>query len=331
VVSEPLPSTAATVVGGKHAPPPPGHIFEFARPAFLPSWFHLELTGAHVLYSVFAVIVLLSAVAIAYGVRESKPEKVLSHERFNPVWFLINLAKDRQMVMVAILLFCGQTLTVALAGYLPTVMLKQQFGYTAKEFAYITLGSTLIMTLCVMPIALVICDWIDRRILYRWGLLLGTLHHLGMWIVIKWVGVPSVKLWLVMVGVGLLVDTTAGLALEPLVFDMVPREKMGTINSAFLFINKILSLVIAPMIGVFIWCYSFGRNVVTTGSWSTENLTWDYSSGFLVYFVLGSIGCVLYFWYIEPQWRTGNLTDLGGSKPEAPIAAAVLEEPVGTE
>ncbi len=319
-----LPEKALVLKAGKHAPPP-GHIYEFMRPAFLPNGFHVELTGAHVLYFVYAVIILLTAVGIGYGIKETKPDHTLQRERFNPVRFLIDLARDRQMVMVAMLLFCGSTLAVALAGYLPTIMLTEQFGYTGKDFAYITAGTTIIMTAGVMPIAMFVCDRIDRLVLYRWGLLLGTLHHLAMWVAIKWVGVPSVKLWLVMIGVGLLVDTTAGLALEPLVFDMVPREKMGTINSGFLFISKILSLIMAPVIGGFIWFYSYGRNVWSTGSWSRENLTWDYSSGFLVYFVLGSIGCGLYFFYIEPQWRKGNLTDLSGKG----TASQVI--PVGSE
>jgi Na+/melibiose symporter-like transporter len=322
-VASTMPAVEKAAKAGKHAPEP-GKVYEFVRPSFLPGWFHVEITGAHLLYFVYAFLVLVTAIWIAFAVKETKPEQTLARERFNPIKFLVELARDRQMVMVAILLFCGSTLAVALAGYLPTVMLKEQFGYSVKDFAYITSGTTIIMTCIVMPIALTICDWVPRRTLYRWGLMLGTLHHLGMWIVIKYVGVPSVKLWLVMVGVGLLVDTTAGLALEPLVFDMVPREKMGTINSGFLFISKILGLITAPLFGVFIYLYSFGHHVYATRTWSHENLQWDYSSGFLVYFVLGSIGCFLYLRFVEPQWRKGSLTKMAGeSAPDpAPVPVA---------
>lgn len=325
-----LPAVEKVAEGSKHAPAP-GWIYEFARPSWLPSSFHFELTGAHLLYFVYALIVLVAAIGVCFGLKETKPEQVLERERFNPVKFLSELFQDRQMIMVAMLLFCGSTLVVALAGYLPTVMLKEQFGYKPKDFAYLTGGTTIIMTAIVMPIALLIIDRVDRRILYRWGLMLGTLHHLGMWLTIKFVGVPSVKLWLVMVGLGLLVDTTAGLALEPLVFDMVPRAKMGTINSGFLFISKILGLITAPAIGGFIWCYSYGRQILTTGNWNHQNLTWDYSSGFLVYFVLGGIGCFLYFRHIEPSWRSGRLTQSGDEPPprgfEPVIVAAAPAEP----
>jgi MFS family permease len=298
--------------GGKAAPSA-GEAYQFS-PSFLPKGFHVELTGVYILYFTTALIVALTCVAIAFGVEETKPEKALPAERFNPWRFMVTLSSDRQMIMVAVLIFCASTLNVALTGYLTTVMLKHQFGYRAKDLASIYLWTNLILTVVVLPVAISVSDRIDRRVLYRWGLVLGTLHHLAMWVVIRMVGIPPVWLWIVMIGLGILVDTVAGLALEPLVFDMIPREKMGTINSGFLLINKILGMIIGPLIGFFIWCYSFAIS-----GWSTKNLKWDYSSGFLVYFVMGLIGCGFYFFYVEPQWRKGQLTD-GGTRERETVA-----------
>jgi hypothetical protein len=94
---------------------------------------------------------------------------------------------------------------------------------------------------------------------------------------------------------------------------MVPREKMGTINSGFLFISKILGIIIGPVVGYAIKGYSYYRF-----GWGTQK--WDYSGGFLVYFALGVIGSIFYLCVVEPQWRKGTLTAAQGTAP-GPVSA----------
>jgi hypothetical protein len=96
-----------------------------------------------------------------------------------------------------------------------------------------------------------------------------------------------------------LFDGAATLAIEPYVFDLVPRNKMGTMNSGFLFIQGVLRVVVGVSVGL--WVKYWSRLFCAPDRY-------DYSSGYLFVFLLGAgaYGIAILF---ERERKLGRVTE----------------------
>ncbi len=276
----------------------------------VPTWLNesgqLAFSGVHVIFCVVGFAVVLAWLNLAFNLKETKPEKPLPPERFNPYRFLREIFCDRQWLMIYLLLFCTVAVSANL-GKLSALMITRQFNYPPEVLGTLSVAKTFYILLLAMPLALFLADRIERRTLFRIGLWLSTLQVLGLWVFIEFVGVPTVWQWIVLMAIGEIVDTLAGAAIEPLIFDLVRRNQMGTLNSGFLVVANILRMIIMLVIGLFVKYFSFWRYGESADS---EAQVWDYSSGFLIVFALGVCGCICYA-YFESQLRKGKIIEYG--------------------
>lgn len=75
-----------------------------------------------------------------------------------------------------------------------------------------------------------------------------------------------------------LIDTVAGLAIEPYYYDLTPPDKMGSMNAGFLIISNLLKMLLMMAVGLWVKFFS---------GWTSEPGEIRYSSGYLFVFLVG--------------------------------------------
>lgn len=274
-----------------------------------------HMTGELMIYCVGALAILLVVLQMFFLVRETRPANLPAAERFSPMRYVKVLFGERQWRILFLLMFCSLALVAGL-GQLAPLLITEQFGYTKKVFGQIHSLQLIIELSVFLPLALFIADRFDRFRIFQAGLILSTLQPLCYWFFVKYVahnGVPTFaeiaffNLW------NSAADVVAALALEPLIFDYVPRNMMGTINSGFLFVRGVLLLVMAN--GVGFWVKLFPQRTLPKPGY-------DYMSAYIYIFLVGLLGIVAARVFAHYR-KSGALVMYGHMEEKA--AAAVGE------
>jgi len=243
------------------------------------------LTGEMLVYWTGALAVLLVVAQMIFLVREQKPKQLPPAVRFSPCGYLRELFGERQWRLLFLLVFCSLSLTAGL-GQLNPLLITEQFGYSKQLYGQIQSVNLMVEVFVLLPFAMFIIDRLDRFRVFQVGIFLSTLQPLAYWLFVEYAvpgGVPqpyqivAFNLW------NSTADVVAGLALEPLIFDFVPRNKMGTINSGMLFVRGGLALVVFN--GVGLWVKFFSH-------WMNPGGDYNYMSGQLYVFLIGVGGLV---------------------------------------
>lgn len=253
-----------------------------------PEW-ALSLTGEMMVYWVGAIAAILVVAQMLFLVREAKPPGEIERKRFSPMAYIKTVLGEKQYRMLFLLMFCGLALTAGL-GQLQPLLITEQFHYSKTilgQMASITLAIEIGL---ILPLALFFLDRFDRFRVFQIGLILSTLHPICYWLFINYLapgGVPSTSQ---IIAFGLWnssVDLVAALALEPLIFDYVPRKLMGTINSGFLFVRGALGLLVINGVGLWV---KFFTEWLRPERIAGGQKSYDYSGGYLYVFLIGCMG-----------------------------------------
>ena len=248
------------------------------------------ITGEQMIYWVTAGLVFLSVLNIGCLVAETKGKEIRTETQENPFVFVRSLLWNRQWLMIYALVFCSVSLSASL-GQLAPLLVTEQFGYSKKVFADLQTWQLLTIVFGALPIAGWLADRVDRFRVFQAGLILSTAHSLIFWAWLEWgTGPGQPWLWLLFFFFlsNALIDTVAGLAIEPYYYDLTPPDKMGSMNAGFLIVSNFLRMLL--MMGVGLWVKLFSGG-------SSEPGEIRYSSGYLFVFLvgLGGIGLSLLF------------------------------------
>lgn len=263
----------------------------------------LVITGEKLIYWTGAFAVLLVVLQMLFLVRESQPQKMPTPSRFSPVALLRELFGVRQYRLLFLLVFCSMALTSGLGQLFP-LLITEQFGFTKKDLGLIWSINHGMEIFVILPLALLLVDRLDRFRVFQAGLILSTVQNIVFWFYVKnlppgqgpdFYHVVFFNLW------NSAVDVMASVALEPLIFDFIPRNKMGTLNSGFVFVRGALSLLV--MNGVGLWVKYFSQ-------WMQFEGGYDYMSGFLFTFVIGILG-ILATMKFNRHLKAGELVKYG--------------------
>jgi len=114
-------------------------------------------------------------------------------------------------------------------------------------------------------------------------------------------GSPSVWVLFIFFMSNALIDTVAGLAIEPYYYDLTPPDKMGSMNAGFLIISNLLRMLLMMAVGLWVKLFS---------GWTSEPGEIRYSSGYLFVFLvgLGGVGLSLLF---ARERAKGRIRDYG--------------------
>lgn len=263
----------------------------------------LSITGEQVIYFTAATLVLLALLNVTFNVRELPPAHPPEKARFALGVYLKDVFGDQQFRLLYLLLFCNVAVMVSLAQLEP-LLITEQFGYTKAALGQIKVIILVVDVVLVLPLVALIADRFDRFRIFQIGLIASTVASLAFWCYVKFIAVnqiPTLFEYSVYALVNSFVDACALLALEPLFFDYVPRNRMGAMNSGFLFVKGILSVLVVNGLGLWVKAFSSFRGEAGGN---------DYLSGYLYMSVIGTLG-VMAALYFDRQRRRGKLIAYG--------------------
>ena len=275
--------------------------------------FNFTITGEHITYYTIASAVVAIALLIGFSVKEIRPETIPNlNERFAIGAYLGSIFRDRQQLKVYSLIFAMAAMQLGL-GPLSALLLNKQFGYSKAELGVLFSWLKVIQIVAFLPLAGYLADRFDRLKMFIVGITLSTLYPLLYWMWIQFVAVdniPSKTAIICFSGFDIIVDFTVLIAMHPLIFDYVPKARMGTVYAGMGIVSSLAKFSLMNVVGATVALYAkYFNNGVN-----------DYSAGFLCMFVLGVLGtmCALYF---MRERRLGRVIPYGKIEHEAAVAA----------
>lgn len=261
------------------------------------------ITGEQLIYFSTALVVLAALLNLFFNVKELQPNPMPAPEKFNLRNYLGDVFRERQFVMIYLLLFATVALYAGL-GQLAPLLITEQFGYTKALMGKVQTVSILVDLCIAMPVAAFLADRFDRFRTFQIGMILSTLHPLGYWAYVKFLAenqIPSPLALIVAGSTSTLFHVVASVCLEPYFYDLVPKSKMGALNSGSLIVRGLMTMLITNGVGLWVKYY--------TQFFSPGEKT-DYMSGYLYVFLMGILGCIVTF-YFSNQRKRGLIIEYG--------------------
>lgn len=276
--------------------------------------FTLYLSGEQITYYSISLVVLSVMMIIATKVQETKPEKMPNlNERFSIKTFLGGMFMNRQQLKVYSLVFSIAAMNMGL-GVLGALLLTKQFGYQKADVGELYAGLKVFQFIVFVPLAGYLADRVDRLKIFTVGITLSTMAPLAYFLWIHFVAennIPSLAAIICFTGFDILVDFTVVVAMQPLVFDYIPKARMGTVYAGMGMVSAFARLILMNVVGLFVKFYS--KTFCAPG-------VIDYSAGYLCMFAIGLLGMGCAFYFMRER-RLGRVIPYGKLDHEAAVAA----------
>ncbi len=188
-------------------------------------------------------------------------------------------------------------------GSLAPLLYTEQFGYTKQQYGLlVAIGGPALFV--IMPIAGWLADRVDRILIFRTGAVLSVAGHVFFYVYARFFAPGGVPPFVFLVVFGLLttaVSNISATASAALIFDYVPRDKLGTVSSGVGIIRGVASILINNGVGVWVTLWS---------GWFMPEGVFDYLSAYIYLIVLGILGTSIAFWF-DHQAKTGRVIPHG--------------------
>jgi MFS family permease len=228
-----------------------------------PLAFFGSTSGETFIYGISALAMLLPTLILCLGIKElplpsdaalkAEPHRSMAKkirdffvEIFDPQWSVLYL-----------LLFGGSLYTMGL-GSLGGLLYTDQWGYTKQEMGTnIAIGGIILL-----PLAFVggqLADRFSKMSVYIACLVATLIINIGYYLFVTVAlagGRPT--LWeIILFGeLGAVCSTLAAIVQWPLIFEYIPRSKMGTASAGMELMQSIYGLILGPLVGFWVVAYS---------------------------------------------------------------------------
>lgn len=261
------------------------------------------ITGESMIYWLGAVTLTGGFLFLFFFVRERKP----GHIPKLPAGGIIkgvtgSLVVDRSLWPVYLLAFSGILITTGL-GAIDGLLITEQWAYSKQDMATnVFVGG--VLNIALLPLL----GWGLTRISLITGFLIGVVATLalksGYYIFVQY-GLPDQRPeihHMILFGYPLaLASTVLSIVTNPLIFDYIPRDKMGTAQAGLGVVRNITRLL--TLNGVGLWVVWFSGLTMPEGGY-------DYFSGYLFMIGMEIVGCCFLAYFIL-QVRRGTIKPLG--------------------
>ena len=267
----------------------------------------ITISGEHVIYWTLAAVQFSMIIFLFFFVRETPVPAQKPIEHFNPIRYFKQILSQRQWVLLYAVVFCQVAMIKGL-GELEALLVTDQFGYSKAEFGYIRgfVGITQI-SISILAAITVFADRFDRLKIFMTGVFLSTLYPVVFYCYVKSLPagqVPPLTVIIVFDCFKFAVNVGGSIALMPMLFDYIPKNKMSTMYSGTIFIRGVSQILIANGMAWYVAGYSKYIAHIPEGQ------KWDYMSGCHFLFVLNLVACVIVVYFYK-QRQKGKLTEYG--------------------
>jgi len=261
-----------------------------------------ELTGEMFTYWFGSVMMIVGGIFLAFFIKENKPAEKAPSFKGGFLGVYKSIFADSRLFPVYLLIFCWLMVGQGLDSVAP-LLLTEQWGYTKQDMGTNFLAGGLI-NLIYIPILGLIADKWDRMKLFAFSLVGTMILKIVYYIYVQFILADSRPeiIEIIAFGQGMsMFGWIIQVVFWPLVYDFIPREKMGTAQTGLSFVKTITRLILMNGVGVWITVYSF--------VFLPEN-TYDYFSAYIFLIITDAVGVAIILNFIW-QVKKGKLKPVG--------------------
>ncbi len=218
----------------------------------------LAISGETVIYCSGALLMLVTGLLIALGIREVDQKSPLRGQRLTPRAFLGGLL-DRELWPVYMLIVGAACMNFYSGlGALSNLLYTDQWGYTKQEMG-INVAAGGIINVFAIALLAIFADRLNRMRAYQTLICLSLLGQVFYYCYIEFIlpdKHPSLVEIIVFGETLSILGILTGMVYTPLVYDYVRRNKMGTYNAGAQLVTRLTVLLTLNGVGLFIWGYA---------------------------------------------------------------------------
>jgi Na+/melibiose symporter-like transporter len=280
----------------------------------------ITITGEQAIFWVGSLLALYTFALLAFGVRETPPPASAQPRPWPGVGpairgYFKDVFGDPQW---RALYWVGLAMTVFWLGLgsLGPLLYTEQFGYSKAVYGWLIAVGTPFNLLLFLPLGGWLADKIDRMLIFKAGAMATAIMHLAFYLYARFGapgGVPPVAFLVTFSVISTGLSTVAALAANPLIFDFIPRDKMGTVSSGIGVVRGIAAVLINNGVGLWVTLWS---------RWFGPPGKYDYLSGYLYLTLLALGGTAVALWF-EHQVRAGRFIKYGKQENDREAASGI--------
>lgn len=264
----------------------------------------VTLRGEALIYWWGAICLVFCALFLWLFVRENKPTGPPPEDHGNGFTGAIkNLVAERSLWPVYFLAFSTVLMQSGL-GAIDPLLMTEQWGYSKQDIGTNIFVGGMINLVLIIPLIGVIADKMDRLKMFSLGVIGTLLAQIAYYVFVQFILAdrrPTIFQMIIFGQIMSILGQFAGIALQPLIFDYIPRDKMGTAQAGLNFVRSITRLLTLNGIGLWVAYYS---------KWFLPEGKYDYFSGYLFMILMNVLGCG-FLVYFGRQVKRGRIKPLG--------------------
>ncbi len=271
----------------------------------------LYLSGEHGAYWLAAIFLVATGTFVLFFIREVPTKNSLVHEKITPVSFFKDVFTEKDLWPVYLLVFAQVFITTQL-GAVQTLLFVDQWDYTPQQMGTNMFVGAL-LTIIVSIIVGFLADKFDRIKLYIFGMSGALLMKAIFYVFVQFFLPDRHPTLFQIIAFGQMVAVfgmIASVVTQPLMYDYIPRNKMGTATAGISIVRSITRWITLNGVGVWVVVYSY---------FFMPEGEYDYFSAYLYMIALALIGLVIIFRF-QALVKKGVLIPYGrmGVEDDAP-------------
>lgn len=262
------------------------------------------LRGEELIYWWGAGCMFFCVLFLALFVREVKPTAPPPVNHGSGIkGAMNNLFAEKTLWPVYLLAFSTVLMQTGL-GAIDPLLMTEQWGYSKQDMGTNLFVGGLLNLLLVIPLIGFLADRIDRLRLFSIGVAGSLIGQITYYIFIQFIlpdRRPSIGQMILFGQFMSIFGQFSLIAMQPLLFEYIPRDKMGTAQAGLNFVRSITRLLTLNGIGIWVAAYS---------KWFLPEGRFDYFSGYLFMILMNVLGCS-FLVYFGLQVKRGRILPLG--------------------
>lgn len=189
-------------------------------------------------------------------------------------------------------------------GAIDPLLMTEQWGYSKQDMGTNIFVGGMINLLIIIPLVGIITDKMSRLTMFSIGVIGQLLFQIIYYVYVQFIlpdQRPTIAQIILFGQCMSAISQFSQIAMMPLIYEFIPRDKMGTAQAGLNFVRSITRLLTLNGIGLWVTWYS--KLFMPEG-------TYNYFSGYLFMILMGLIGCSILL-YFAKQVKAGKIQRLG--------------------
>ncbi len=240
------------------------------------------LSGEHAAYWLCATFLIASSLMILFFFRELPVKDSKIGEKISPVNFIKSVFMQKELWPVYLLVF-AQTFMVTQVGAVMTLLFVEQWDYSPQQMGTNMFVGAL-LTLVTSAVIGIMADKFSRIKLYIFGISGSLVVTMAYYVFVQFF-LPDNRpeLWQI-IAFGQIISVLgmiAGVVAQPLMYDYIPRDNMGTASAGISYVRSFTRWV--TLLGSGIWVTVYSKFFCAEG-------VYDYFSVYIYMMILTGVG-----------------------------------------